>query len=58
VERCKLPLTGAGVVNTIVSDKGIFEPKGDHFSIRKLAPGVTADSLKIPLKLLKAWRPS
>lgn len=58
VERCKLPLTGAGVVNTIVSDKGIFEPKGDHFVIRKLAPGVTADSLKIPLGLLRTWQPS
>lgn len=53
VERCKLPLTGAGVVNTIVTDKGMFEPKGEYFLVRKLAPGVTLDDLKIPRGLLK-----
>lgn len=53
VERCKLPLTGAGVVNTIVTDKGMFEPKVEYFLVRKLAPGVTLDDLKIPRSLLK-----
>lgn len=53
VERCKLPLTGTGVVNTIVTDKGMFEPKGEYFLVRKLAPGVTLDDLKIPRGLLK-----
>lgn len=31
----------------------MFEPRSEYFPVRKLAPGVTLDDLKIPSDLLK-----
>jgi 3-oxoacid CoA-transferase subunit B len=53
VRRCVLPLTGKDVVNTIVTDLGVFEPTGTRFKILKLAPGVSKADLGIPAELLE-----
>lgn len=51
--ECQLPLTGAQVVHTIVSDYGIFQPTGNQFLIKKLAPGVSDADLGLPRNLLQ-----
>jgi len=53
VEECTLPLTGKNVVNTIVSDHGIFQPVNNRFEIIKLAKDVSIDGLKIDRKFLE-----
>lgn len=40
-KRCALPLTGAGVVNHIITNLARFDVAEDHLILRKLAPGVT-----------------
>jgi 3-oxoacid CoA-transferase subunit B len=46
--RCDLPLTGANVVDMIVSDLAVFARADRHspFKLIELAPGVTAAELK------------
>ncbi len=53
VKKCALPLTGQGVIDTIVSSCGVFEPKGEKFKILKLAPGLSQDDLGIEKNLLE-----
>lgn len=36
--RCNLPVTARGVVSLVVTDLGVFEPRGDAFALRELAP--------------------
>ena len=45
---CTLPLTGAGVVDKIITDLAVFErPDRDNpFVLRELAPGVTLESVR------------
>jgi 3-oxoacid CoA-transferase B subunit len=46
VEHCSLPLTGAGVVDMLVTDLAVFElPKGGRPRLIELAPGVTAEEI-------------
>jgi len=47
LHRCTLPLTGAGVVNTIISTLGVFEVKPDKSGLilTELAPGVTLEDI-------------
>jgi 3-oxoacid CoA-transferase subunit B len=49
LKRCNLPLTGAGVVDLIVTDLGVFdvEAKGkdDGLTLLEIAPGVTLAEL-------------
>jgi len=52
LHRCTLPLTGKNVVHKIVTDLGIFTPKGDSFQIEKLAPSVTRSQLGISPDLI------
>lgn len=52
LRRCTLPLTGKNVVHKIVTDYGIFTPRGETFSVDKLAPGVTRDQLGIDDSML------
>lgn len=45
--RCTLPLTGAGVVDMIVTDLCVLErpARGELFRLRELAPGVAANEV-------------
>jgi len=53
VKSCQLPLTGKNVVDTIVTDYGIFKPHKNRFKIIKLAVGSSLESLKIDKQLLE-----
>jgi 3-oxoacid CoA-transferase B subunit len=50
LKRCNLPLTGAGVVDLIITDLGVFEvpEKGRDGDLRllEIAPDVTMDELR------------
>lgn len=46
LERCTLPLTGAGVVERVITNLGVFEPAGVAFRVIELAPGVDRDLLE------------
>ena len=50
LKRCNLPLTGAGVVDMIITDLGVFEvpAKGHDGDLRllEMAPDVTLDELR------------
>ena len=46
VAKTELPLTGRGIVKRVYSDLAILDPAGDHFIVRRLAPGVNAASLQ------------
>lgn len=41
VKACDLPLTGAKVVDRIITNLGSFDVADDHLVLRQLAPGVT-----------------
>ena len=49
LKRCTLPLTGAGVVDMVITDLGVFtiDKKGaGGMTLAELAPGVTPDEIK------------
>jgi 3-oxoacid CoA-transferase subunit B len=49
LERCKLPLTGAGVVDMVITDLGVFtiDKKGPHgMTLIEIAPGVTKEEIR------------
>src|SRR5499427_1822225 len=48
LHRCTLPLTGAGVVDMVITDLGVFaiDKKGGNMTLTELAPGVTVDEIK------------
>ena len=49
LERCTLPLTGAGVVDLVITELGVFEVRrklGRSFVAIELAPGVTLDEVQ------------
>src|SRR6266436_6709726 len=46
LHRCTLPLTGAGVVDMVITDLGVFnidKKGGGQMNLVELAPGVTLD---------------
>jgi 3-oxoacid CoA-transferase subunit B len=47
LHKCKLPLTGAGVVDMVITDLGVFtiDRKGGGMTLAELAPGVTVDEI-------------
>lgn len=44
VRRCALPVTARGVVTLVATNYGLFEPAGDGFRVRELAPGITPEA--------------
>jgi 3-oxoacid CoA-transferase subunit B len=48
IDKCNLPLTGAGVVNRIVTDLAVFDidKKLSSLSLIELAPGVEIEEIK------------
>jgi 3-oxoacid CoA-transferase subunit B len=45
VAECDLPLTGAGVVDRIISDLAVFDVVDGALVLRAVAPGVTVDDV-------------
>ena len=43
--KCTLPLTGLGVVNTIITDLAVMEVTKAGLKVTEMAPGVTRDEL-------------
>ncbi len=46
LKRCTLPLTGAGVVNTVISELGVFDISPDGVVLVDIAPGVTVEEIR------------
>jgi 3-oxoacid CoA-transferase subunit B len=46
LKQCTLPLTGAGVVNLVVSDLGVFDVGRPGLTLVDLAPDVTVDEIR------------
>ena len=48
LKACNLPLTGAGVVDLLITDLGVFEINRGKSPVRlvELAPGVSVDDIK------------
>ena len=53
MQQCDLPLTGMHVVDTVVTNLGIFTPTGEKFRIEKLSPDVTPGELGLEETLLE-----
>jgi 3-oxoacid CoA-transferase subunit B len=47
-KKCTLPLTGAGVVDMVITDLGVFtlDRAGGGLTLIELAPDVTLDEIK------------
>jgi 3-oxoacid CoA-transferase subunit B len=46
VERCSLPLTGAGVVDRIITDLAVMDLVDNEIHVLQLAPDVTIDDVR------------
>jgi 3-oxoacid CoA-transferase B subunit len=46
LKKCDLPLTGAGVVDMVITDLGVFEVEAGTMHLREIAPGVTLDEIR------------
>ncbi|NNE82934.1 MAG: CoA transferase subunit B [Alphaproteobacteria bacterium] len=46
LKQCDLPLTGAGVVDMVVTDLGVFEIDSEGMHLREVAPGVSVDEIR------------
>ncbi|HVY17027.1 MAG TPA: 3-oxoacid CoA-transferase subunit B [Rhodopila sp.] len=46
VPACDLPVTARGVVTLVMTNYGLFEPTGDGFRLREIAPGLTVEEIR------------
>ncbi|MBV9250001.1 MAG: 3-oxoacid CoA-transferase subunit B [Acetobacteraceae bacterium] len=46
VDQCDLPVTARGVVTLVATNYGLFEPKGDGFLMREIAPGLSVEEIR------------
>jgi 3-oxoacid CoA-transferase B subunit len=46
LKQCDLPLTGAGVVDMVITELGVFEIEDGQMKLREIAPGVTLDEIR------------
>jgi 3-oxoacid CoA-transferase subunit B len=46
LKACDLPLTGAGVVDMVITELGVFEIENGQMKLREIAPGVTLDEIR------------
>ncbi|QDZ15829.1 3-oxoacid CoA-transferase subunit B [Humibacter ginsenosidimutans] len=46
VEECSMPLTGAGVVDRIITDRAVFDVTAHGLVLRRVAPGHDIDELR------------
>jgi 3-oxoacid CoA-transferase B subunit len=46
VASCDLPVTARGVVTLVATNYGLFEPTGQGFLLREIAPGLTVDAIR------------
>jgi len=49
LKRCTLPLTGAGVVDMVITDLGVFtidKKGGGGMTLTEVAPGTTLDEIQ------------
>lgn len=60
LHRCTLPLTGAGVVDMVITDLAVFDVdrRGGGMTLLELAPGVTLDALRSATEASFAVAPS
>lgn len=60
LHRCTLPLTGAGVVDMVITDLAVFDVdrRGGGMTLLELAPGVTLDALRAATEASFAVAPS
>lgn len=46
LRRCTLAITAPGVCKLVMTDLGLFQPAGDHFLVRELAPGFSLEEVQ------------
>jgi 3-oxoacid CoA-transferase subunit B len=46
LRHCTLPLTGAGVVDLVVTDLGVFDVTAEGMVLAEIAPGVTVEEIR------------
>lgn len=46
LKKCRLPITGKGVVNTIVTEKAVFDVTPNGLVLKEIAPGLTPEDIK------------
>jgi len=46
VKQCTYPLTGVGVVNTVITDLALIEVTPEGLVLQELAPGITVDDVQ------------
>ena len=46
VAECTLPLTGAGVVDRIITDRAVFDIDDGRLVLTRIAPGITVDEIR------------